>query len=149
MDQEQFFGSLQLQKRNDNPPPPPQDLQTPVDHSQIEKKKEELKRLKSITMRQYLLNKWIVNVRRKRLELRKSPKRNLRIESILANVVSSAEYKLRCNKLAILQTQKQSYSDLISEQNNSKPEPEPLCPELSSLDDFMKKVSEVKSPLQR
>ncbi|XP_043495228.1 uncharacterized protein LOC122519671 [Polistes fuscatus] len=146
MDKELFFGSLQLQKTNHHNPPS-QQLQTPADRSQTENKMDGRKNFNYDASKPKLLLKWIKTVRRKQLHLRKNRQRNLRIETILANALSSAEFKLRSKQLKISQSQNQTYSDIISQYNNSQPEP--LCPELSSLDDFMKEVSEVKDPLQR
>jgi hypothetical protein len=109
---------------------------------------------------------------------RRNRKRNLRVEAVLASVLSKAETELRSKQMTRImrwQQMKQRLVDDISRytakkqngdyqdggdcQDGSKadcydgatcnPWNSPLCPELSSLDSFMSQLSEIKSSLQR
>jgi hypothetical protein len=107
---------------------------------------------------------WIRRVRCKILRLRRNRRRDLRIQAMLTSTLFKAEDELRVKqssralKLQKLKKQLLKKANCInyerrddedtSQQNNPCKEPE-LCPELSSLDDFMSKLSEVKVPLQR
>lgn len=111
---------------------------------------------------------WIRRVRCKKLMCRRNRRRNLRIEAMLTCALFKAESELRiqqsfrASKLQQLKKQflkKVNYTNYelcngedmensgLCQQKN--PWKEPLCPELSSLDDFMSKLSEIKVPLQR
>lgn len=110
---------------------------------------------------------WIKKVRRKKSKCLRKRRRDLRIEAVLTCALSKAE-----NDLHILQLSTASKWERIKEQclqntnytnyelrngedtenpglSQQNPREEPLCPELSSLDDFMSKLAEVKTPLQR
>lgn len=49
-----------------------------------------------------LLAKWITNVRHKKLKCNRSPKRNFRVEAVLAHALHQAEYELRTTQLSRL-----------------------------------------------
>ncbi|XP_050486935.1 uncharacterized protein LOC126871767 [Bombus huntii] len=110
---------------------------------------------------------WISRVRNKKLKCRRNRKRDLRIEAVLTCALSKAENDLRIQQLSTASKwqrlkrqclKKGNYSNYelyngedtenrrLSQQNPWK---KPLCPELSSLDDFMSKLAEIKVPLQR
>lgn len=110
---------------------------------------------------------WINKVRRKKSKCRRNLRRDLRIEAMLTCALSKAENDLRIRQLSTAEKwqelkkqclKKANYTNYeqyngedtenpgLSQQN---PQEEPLCPELSSLDDFMSKLSEIKVPLQR
>ncbi|XP_073968283.1 uncharacterized protein [Bombus fervidus] len=106
---------------------------------------------------------WIRRVRRKKLRCRRNRRRDLRIEAMLTCTLFKAEDELRIKqssralKLRKLKKQllkkanyinyKRGDDEDTSQQNNPSKEPE-LCPELSSLDDAISKLSEVKVSLQ-
>ncbi|XP_073968069.1 uncharacterized protein [Bombus fervidus] len=107
---------------------------------------------------------WISRVRCKKLRCRRYRRRDLRIEAMLTSTIFKAEDELRIKQLSRALKWQQLKKQLLknanyinyeryddedtSEQNSPWKEPE-LCPELSSLDNFMSKLSEVKVPLQR
>lgn len=111
---------------------------------------------------------WIKAVRRRKLKCRRNDRRDLRIEAMLTCALSKAEDDLRIRQLSTaakwqeLKKQclkKANYTnyELCNGKDTENPgsseenprEEEPLCPELSSLDDFMSKLAEIKAPLQR
>lgn len=111
------------------------------------------------------LSNWIKKVRCKKLMCRRNRKRNLRIEAVLSYALYKAEYELRRKQLSrisqwrklkpkFLQNSRSDdhncesleYSEIYQESNLWH---EPVCQELSSLNDFMLKLSEIKAPLQR
>lgn len=112
---------------------------------------------------------WIKKVRRKKSKCRRNCRRDLRIEAMLTCALSKAENDLHIQQLIASITSKwQEYRKQYlkkvnctdyelyngddtenpgsSQRNNQE---EPLCPELSSLDDFMSKLADIKVPLQR
>jgi hypothetical protein len=107
---------------------------------------------------------WIRRVRRKKLRCRRNRRRDLRIQAMLTCTLFKAEDELRIKllsralKLRKLKKQLLKTANYINpercddedttQQNNPCKEPE-LCPELSSLDDVISKLSEVKVSLQR
>lgn len=107
------------------------------------------------------LANWISRVRCKKLTCRRNRKRDLRVEAVLTCALSKAEHELRSKQLSRIskwqQFKKQFLKDIYygEDQKNSKsfeesnPWQGPLCPELSSLDNFMSKLREIKAPLQR
>lgn len=109
------------------------------------------------------LANWISRVRCKKLLCRRNRKRNLRIEAVLTCALSKAEHELRSKQLSRIskwQQFKKQFLKTADYQNNedmrnsnsyqeNNPWQGPLCPELSSLDNFMSKLAEIKVPLQR
>lgn len=115
------------------------------------------------------LANWISRVRCKKLMCRRNRKRDLRVEAVLTCALYKAEHELRDKQLSRItrwqQLKKQFLKDLdyphcdfygTERSENGKPAEEaanpwegPLCPELSSLDNFMSKLGEIKVPLQR
>ncbi|KAK9306061.1 hypothetical protein QLX08_003123 [Tetragonisca angustula] len=114
------------------------------------------------------LANWISRVRCKKLLCRRNRKRDLRIEAVLTCALSKAEHELRSKQLSrILKWQqfKKQFLKTADYQNcefynnedvrnsnlyqENNPWQGPLCPELSSLDNFMSKLAEIKVPLQR
>ncbi|XP_076762231.1 uncharacterized protein LOC143430112 [Xylocopa sonorina] len=114
------------------------------------------------------LANWISRVRCKKLMCRRNRKRDLRVEAVLTCALSKAEHELRSKQLSRIskwqQFKKQFLKDTdypnyefyndedmknseLYQENN--PWQGPLCPELSSLDNFMSKLREIKVPLQR
>jgi hypothetical protein len=107
---------------------------------------------------------WIRVVRRKKLRCRRNRRRDLRIQAMLTCTLLKAEDELRIRLLAralklrklrkqLLKTANYIHhegcdDEDMSQQNNPCIEPE-LCPELSSLDDVISKLSEVTVSLQR
>lgn len=112
---------------------------------------------------------WIKKVRRKKLKCLRKDRRDLRIEAMLTCALSKAENDLRILQLSTASKWKRIKEECLKKTNytnyelcngedtenpglsqqNPREEEEPLCPELSSLDDFMSKLAEVKTPLQR
>ncbi|XP_015591002.1 uncharacterized protein LOC107265752 [Cephus cinctus] len=115
------------------------------------------------------LSNWIGRIRTKKIICKRSRRRDLRMEAVLTYALSKAELELR-NKQTLRYIKWQqmkkrmtndrdfkendlychddlSYSDICKERDN--PWQGPLCPELSSLDSFMSKLSKIKIPLQR
>lgn len=111
------------------------------------------------------LSNWIKEVRCKKLLCRRNRKRNLRIEAVLSYTLYKAEYELRRKQLSRISQWRKlkpkflpnsrsdnhnceslEYSEVYQESNLWH---EPVCQELSSLNDFMLKLSEIKAPLQR
>ncbi|XP_078036075.1 uncharacterized protein LOC144469537 [Augochlora pura] len=114
------------------------------------------------------LANWISRVRCKKLLCRRNRKRDLRVEAVLTCALFKAEYELRSKQLSRISKWRQFKKQFLREtnypncdfyndedMNNSKscqeedPWRGPLCAELSSLDSFMSKLSEIKVPLQR
>ncbi|CAL1678346.1 unnamed protein product [Lasius platythorax] len=118
------------------------------------------------------LAKWIVNVRQKKLQCHKSPKRDFRMEAVLTHALNKAEYELRAKQLSRMsrwrRLRKQLLKDvdygscglynatereverckqLVSKRNNVWRTD--LCEDLSSLDNFLQQLGEVKSVVQR
>ncbi|XP_043583039.1 uncharacterized protein LOC122567931 [Bombus pyrosoma] len=106
---------------------------------------------------------WINRVRCKKLMCRRNRRRDLRIEAMLTCTLFKAENQLRIRqssralkwqqlKKQWLKKAKYSNYELCNDEDTENQRnlwKEPLCPELSSLDNFMSKVAEVKVPLQR
>ncbi|XP_033328259.1 uncharacterized protein LOC117221414 [Megalopta genalis] len=104
------------------------------------------------------LANWISRVRCKKLLCRRNRKRDLRVEAVLTCALSKAEHELRSKQLSRISKWQQFKKQFLyngEDPNDPKPYEEvnpwqgPLCPELSSLDSFMSKLSEIKVPLQR
>ncbi|XP_017876429.1 uncharacterized protein LOC108622837 [Ceratina calcarata] len=115
------------------------------------------------------LANWISRVRCKKLMCRRNRKRNLRVEAVLTCALSKAEHELRSKQLSRISKWQQLKKQLLNNPNysnfvelygdedvknwTSHREKDlwqgPLCPELSSLDNFMSQLGEVKVPLQR
>ena len=107
---------------------------------------------------------WISRVRCKKLRCRRNRRRDLRIEAMLTCTLFKAEDELRIKqssralkwqKLKVLLLKNVNYINYehcddedMSLPNNPWKEPE-LCPELTSLDNFMSNLSKVKVPVQR
>ncbi|XP_076476721.1 uncharacterized protein LOC117164794 [Bombus vancouverensis nearcticus] len=111
---------------------------------------------------------WINKVRRKQSKCRRNRRRDLRIEAVLRCALSKAEDDLRVRRLSTASKwedlkkqclKKVNYTnyELYNGEDTENPgssqqnpqEEESSCPELSSLDDFMSKLAEIKVPLQR
>ncbi|KZC06395.1 hypothetical protein WN55_10305 [Dufourea novaeangliae] len=115
------------------------------------------------------LANWISRVRCKKLMCRRNRKRDLRVEAVLTCALFKAEHELRSKQLSRIskwqQFKKQFLRDgdysscdfyagediKISKSCYQEEDPwrGPLCPELTSLDNFMSKLGEIKIPLQR
>lgn len=115
------------------------------------------------------LANWISTVRWKKLMCRRNRKRDLRVEAVLTCALYKAEHELRSKQLSRISKWQQMKTKLLKETNyysncnfyngedmksqkscqEEDPWRGPLCPELSSLDSFMSKLSEIKVPLQR
>ncbi|XP_076392309.1 uncharacterized protein LOC105663727 [Megachile rotundata] len=114
------------------------------------------------------LANWISRVRCKKLMCRRSRKRDLRVEAVLTCALFKAEHELRSKQLSRISKWQQFKKQFLKDTDysnchfynskdlkNSKsceennPWQGPLCPELSSLDNFMSKLGEIKVPLQR
>lgn len=111
------------------------------------------------------LANWISRVRCKKLMCRRNRKRDLRVEAVLTSALFKAEHELRDKQLSRIskwqQFKRQFLKDTgyttcefysAEDMNNlyqENPWQGPLCPELSSLDNFMSKLGEIKMPLQR
>lgn len=115
------------------------------------------------------LANWISRVRCKKLMCRRNRKRDLRVEAVLTCALSKAEHELRNKQLSRISKWQQLKKQLVTDRNYSNfialygdeeaknwnsyqqnnPWQGPLCPELSSLDNFMSKLGEIKVPLQR
>lgn len=100
---------------------------------------------------------------------RRNRKRDLRVEAVLTCALFKAEHELRSKQLSRISKWQQFKKQFLNnadypgcefyndeEIRNSKLRQEkndpwqgPLCPELSSLDNFMSKLGEIKVPLQR
>lgn len=134
----------------------------------VETKKRSGKNYADKPSRTEQLVTWIGKVRCKQLTCRRNRRRNLRIEAVLRCALFKAEHQLRIQQTSTAykwqQYKKQflmkaNYSNYelcngedvensrLCQQNN--PWKEPLCPELSSLDNFMSQLAEIKVPLQR
>ncbi|XP_043604708.1 uncharacterized protein LOC122577443 [Bombus pyrosoma] len=106
---------------------------------------------------------WIKKVRCKKFMCCQNRRRDLRIEAMLTCTLLKAENQLRIQqsskalklqqlKRQCLKKAKYSNYELCSDEDRENQRnlwKESSCPELSSLDDFMSKVAEVKVPLQR
>lgn len=115
------------------------------------------------------LANWISRVRCKKLMCRRNRKRDLRVEAVLTCALSKAEHELRSKQLSRISKWQQFKRQLLKDPNYSNfielysdedvrnwkscqendPWQGPLCPELSSFDNFMSKLGEIKAPLQR
>ncbi|XP_076234380.1 uncharacterized protein LOC143179169 [Calliopsis andreniformis] len=114
------------------------------------------------------LANWISRVRCKKLMCRRSRKRDLRVEAVLSCALSKAEHELRTKQLSRISKWQQFKKQFLKDADypnydfygsenmktsrlcqENDPWQAPLCPELSSLDNFMSKLSEIKVPLQR
>lgn len=113
------------------------------------------------------LANWISRVRCKKIMCRRNRKRDLRVEAVLTCALYKAEHELRNKQLSRIskwqQLKKQFLQDLQPDDHHyyqgdlshsekyqeNNPWHGPLCQELSSLNDFMLKLSEIKAPLQR
>ncbi|XP_076637360.1 uncharacterized protein LOC143349752 [Colletes latitarsis] len=113
------------------------------------------------------LANWISRVRCKKLMCRRNRKRDLRVEAVLTSALFKAEHELRSKQLTRISKWQQFKKQFLKEAAYSScgfynvenmrnfksyqenPWQGPLCPELSSLDNFMSKLSEIKIPLQR
>ncbi|XP_006623318.1 uncharacterized protein LOC102674098 [Apis dorsata] len=114
------------------------------------------------------LANWISRVRCKKLMCRRNRKRDLRIEAVLTYALFKAEHELRSKQLSRISKWQQFKKQFLKDADysncefynngdtkNSKscqennPWQGPLCPELSSLDNFMSKLGQIKVPLQR
>lgn len=108
------------------------------------------------------LANWISRVRCKKLMCRRNRKRDLRVEAVLTCALSKAEHELRSKQLSRISKWQQFKRQFLKDMDYSNcgyyttehlkeinPWQGPLCPELSSLDNFMSKLSEIKLPLQR
>ncbi|KAI4498477.1 hypothetical protein M0802_006412 [Mischocyttarus mexicanus] len=153
MDKELFFSSLQLQqKTNHQNVPSLLESRTRADCLLFTRKSRcrgSYKKEESCKIQQLI--KWIRRIQRKKLNCRKNRQRNLRIEAVLGHALCNAEYNLMTKQILktskFKQNEEQNYSDAIAQYNKTKDEP--LCPELASFDNFMKRVSNVKVPLPR
>lgn len=116
------------------------------------------------------LANWISRVRCKKLMCRRNRKRDLRVEAVLTCALYKAEHELRNKQLSRINRWQQlkrqflkdascPYGFYNGEQNDDgtgnpyeekhNPWQGDLCPELSSFDNFMSKLGEIKMPLQR
>ncbi|KAG6800680.1 hypothetical protein HZU73_04071 [Apis mellifera caucasica] len=114
------------------------------------------------------LANWISRVRCKKLMCRRNRKRDLRIEAVLTCALFKAEHELRSKQLSRISKWQQFKKQFLKDADysncelynngdikNSKSGQEndpwqgPLCPELSSLDNFMSKLGQIKVPLKR
>ncbi|CAD1478807.1 unnamed protein product, partial [Heterotrigona itama] len=113
------------------------------------------------------LANWISRVRCKKLLCRRNRKRDLRIEAVLTCALSKAEHELRSKQLSRISKWQQFKKQFLKTVNSTdyqncefynnedmrnsnsyqenNPWQGPLCPELSSLDNFMSKLAEIKS----
>lgn len=109
------------------------------------------------------LSKWILRVRSKKMMCRRNRRRNFRVEAVLTHALCQAETELREKQInrvlrwqqlkLKLQEKRRTMDDDEGGDGDIKRlccwEDQLLCPELSSFDDFMSKVNEIKAPLQR
>ncbi|XP_076166839.1 uncharacterized protein LOC143146423 [Ptiloglossa arizonensis] len=113
------------------------------------------------------LANWISRVRCKKLMCRRNRKRDLRVEAVLSCALFKAEHELRSKQLTRISKWQQFKKQFLQDADYSScdfydgedmrnfkscqenPWRGPLCPELSSLDNFMSKLGEIKVPLQR
>lgn len=122
---------------------------------------------------------WITLVRKKKMKYVCSRRRNIRVEALLSHALSQAQEELRIKQINRLckwqhlkkmiaekegnnntNTSSSSSSNNNNDENNNNNNDEnsqdskniwsnELYPVLSSLDSFMSKLSEIKSPIQR
>ncbi|XP_046435023.1 uncharacterized protein LOC124186926 [Neodiprion fabricii] len=111
------------------------------------------------------LSDWIHRARCKKVIFRRSPRRNLRVEAVLAYTISMAERELHHKQMLRLRRWQQIKEKLTITQRHCQNEEEfyesghneqeenvweaPLCSALSSLDSFMSMLKAIKAPLQR
>lgn len=120
------------------------------------------------------LTKWITDVRHKKLKCNRSPKRNFRMEAVLTHALHQAEYELRVKQLSRLSRWLRLRKQLLkgvnygacgvynmAEEELERTEPrgdprhnifwpkEDLCEDLTSLDNFLTQLNEVKPVAQR
>lgn len=111
------------------------------------------------------LANWISRVRCKKIMCRRNRKRDLRVEAVLTSALYKAEHELRSKQLSRINRWHQLKKQFLKEMDyincdfytteetkfcqDNDPWQGPLCPELSSLDNFMSKLAEIKIPLQR
>lgn len=119
------------------------------------------------------LTNWITNVRQKKLKCHRSPKRDFRMEAVLAHTLHKAEYELRAKQLLRIARWRRLRKQLLKgveygscgqynaaerefERCSQHPDSrdvnfwrENLCEDLSSIMDFLQQLSQVKSPVQR
>lgn len=110
------------------------------------------------------LYKWITKMRKKKIKYLRSRKRNIRVEAVLGYALFEAEQELRRKQIARINrwqlkqqmatnnnTSKSVEMDLQDGANSDvkKACSEELCPELSSLDNFLSKLSTIKAPVNR
>lgn len=117
------------------------------------------------------LANWISRVRCKKLMCRRNRKRDLRVEAVLTCALYKAEHELRDKQLSRINRWQQLKKQFLKEMDgygsyglysgqesgngiatpykDNNPWQGELCPELSSLDNFMSQLGEIKVPLQR
>ena len=114
------------------------------------------------------LTNWISRVRCKKIMCRRNRKRDLRVEAVLTYSLFKAEHELRSKQLSRISKWQQFKKQFLKDADYSNcdfyhdegmkhsksyqpnnPWQGPLCPELSSLDNFMSKLSAIKAPLHR
>ncbi|KAM0728209.1 hypothetical protein ACS0PU_005678 [Formica fusca] len=118
------------------------------------------------------LAKWIVNVRRKKLECHKTLKRDLRMEAVLTHALRNAEYEYRAKQLSRVSRWRRLRGRLLKDveygscglynaaehrevekQHNvskrNKLSQESWRDELNSLDNFLQQLGQIKSIVQR
>lgn len=114
---------------------------------------------------------WITLVRKKKSKYTCSRRRNIRVEAVLSHALSQAQEELRNKQIARIHRW-QHLKQLIAQKENNNNNNDNnnnncndnnnnncnedkniwsnnLYPELSSLDSFMSKLSEIKAPIQR
>lgn len=118
------------------------------------------------------LAKWIVNVRRKKLQCHRTLKRDLRMEAVLTHALRNAEYEYRAKQLSRVSRWRRLRGQLLKDveygscglynaaehrevekQHNVsrkyKLSQESWQEELSSLDNFLQQLGQIKSVVQR
>jgi fructosamine-3-kinase len=102
---------------------------------------------------------WISNVRVKKNALKRSRRKNLRVEAMLTSALVKAEMQLRVKQLQRFHRWQRVKSEVcktgfdvcndIPKDKVSNQWDEKTCEDLKSLDRFMRMLNEVKSPVQR